>query len=493
MMKTTLARVLLSLLGCFFGATALCTAGEQSRPPNIVFIIADDLGWTDLGCQGSKFYETPHIDKLAAQGLRFTSYYSSPNCTPSRAAIFSGQYAPRTGVYTVGTLARGEEKDRKLVPPQNRTQLPLDRDTLAQALKASGYATGHFGKWHIGEKGDYHPGRRGFDEAIVSMGKHYDFATNPKADFAKDTYLADFLTDKAVDFIARHKERPFFLYVAHFAVHTPLVAKKGLAEKYRNKPAADGHHDPVYAAMIDSVDESVGRILAKLDELKLADNTIVIFTSDNGGVGGYVHNGVVFAKSITSNFPLRAGKGTLYEGGIRVPFIVRWPSKTPPGKRCDFPIMHIDFFPTFVQIAGGKFKARQTLDGLSFASLLENPGATLKRDALYHHFPGYLEGKPGLWRTTPVGWIRSGDFTLLEYFEDGRLELYNVKDDQGQKINLAEKTPVATRELHQKLVAWRTSLGAALPEPKQNGGCLALQPPHASPACVQILIIPLSN
>ncbi|MCI0381107.1 MAG: sulfatase [Gemmataceae bacterium] len=469
--KSTIAAITIWL-----GLSAHGLTADSFRPPNIVFIIADDLGWTDLGCQGSKFYETPHIDKLAAQGLRFTSYYSSPNCTPSRAAIFSGQYAPRTGVYSVGTLARGEEKDRKLIPPQNRTQLPLDRDTLAQALKASGYATGQFGKWHIGEKGDYHPGRRGFDEAIVSMGKHYDFATNPKVDVAKDTYLADFLTDKAVDFIARHKDRPFFLYVSHFAVHTPLVAKKGLDDKYRKKPAADGHRDPVYAAMIDSVDQSVGRILATLDELKLADNTIVIFTSDNGGVGGYVHNGVVYAKSITSNFPLRAGKGTLYEGGIRVPFIVRWPGKTPPGRHCDFPIMHIDLFPTFVHIAGSKFKARQTLDGQSFAALLENQGATLKRDALYHHFPGYLEGKPGMWRTTPAGWIRSGDYTLLEFFEDGRLELFNLKDDLGQKNNLAQTMPARTRGLHEKLVAWRKSLSAAMPEPRQDGGCFALQP-----------------
>jgi arylsulfatase A-like enzyme len=442
-------------------------AGEPGRPPNIIFIIADDLGWTDLGCQGSKYYETPHIDRLAAQGTRFTSYYSSPNCTPSRAALMSGQYAPRTGVYTVGTLARGTEKERKMTVPENNTMLPLDRDTLGQALKGSGYATGLFGKWHIGEKGPHHPGQRGFDQALVSMGKHFNFTTNPKVNVPDGVYLADFLTDHALKFIDKERHKPFFLWLSHFGVHSPWDAKKELEAKFQGKKGGGGHDDPTYAAMIASVDESVGRVMAKLDELKLTDNTIVIFTSDNGGVGGYIVDGVVFSRNITANFPLRGGKGMLYEGGIRAPFIVRWPGKTPPGKTSDQPIMHIDMFPTFVELAGAKFKPRQPLDGVSIAGLLKDPSSMLPRDALFHHFPGYLEGKAGHWRTTPAGWVRSGDFTLLEFYESGRLELYNVKDDIGQSKNLAATMPEKTRDLHKMLAAWRKDLKAAMPELKQ--------------------------
>lgn len=435
---------------------------QESRPPNIVFILADDLGWTDVGCQGSKYYETPHIDKLARRGLRLTSFYHSQNCTPTRAALMSGQYAPRTGVYTVGSLERGDPKNRKMNVPTNVTQLPLDRTTMAQALKNAGYATAIFGKWHLGEKGDYHPGKRGFDEAIVSMGKHFDFTTNPKVPVPKDAYLADFLTDHGEKFIAKNKDRPFFLYLAHFGVHSPWDAKKELVEKYRKKPAEGGHDDPTYAAMIESIDQSVGRIVAKLEELKLTDNTIIIFASDNGGVGGYAAAGVN-ARSITSNFPLRGGKGMLYEGGLRVPFIVAWPGHIPPGRSSDVPCVHVDLLPTFVEFSGKKVLPKQPLDGVSLAKLWQNPDAKLERDAIYFHFPGYLEaGKKG-WRTTPAGMMRSGDFTLVEFFEDNRLELYNVKKDIGQKANLAKQMPEKTRELHQKMIDWRKSVNAAMP------------------------------
>src|ERR1022692_371319 len=232
-------------------ATALLpsVALGQERPPNIVVIMADDLGWTDVGCQGTKYYETPNIDKLATQGLRMTSYYHSQNCAPTRAALMSGQYAPRTGVYTVGSLERGGAKDRKMDVPVNVTNLPLDRVLMPQTLKDAGYATALYGKWHLGEKGPYHPGKRGFDEAIVSMGKHFNFTTNPKVDVPEGAYLADFLTDRAEKFIEQNKNRPFFLYLAHFGVHTPLEAKKELIEKYKKKQGVGGHDDPVYAAM----------------------------------------------------------------------------------------------------------------------------------------------------------------------------------------------------------------------------------------------------
>ena len=306
-----------------------CAAAEVAKP-NIVFILADDLGWTDLGCQGSKYYETPNIDRLAAQGCRFTNYYHCQNCAPTRAALMSGQYAPRTGIYTVGTLDRGEAKNRKMSTPTNVVNLGLEKVIVAQPVKTAGYATAMFGKWHLGNDAEHHPSKRGFDEAIVSMGKHHDFVTNPKTPYPPGTYLADFLTDHAVKFIEKNKDRPFFLYVPHFAVHVPIDAKKELIPHFQAKPAVGGHRNPVYAAMIQSVDESVGRIVAKLEELKLIDHTVVIFASDNGGVGGYAREGLK-ANDITDNVPLRGGKGMLYEGGVRVPYIVRWPGIVKPG------------------------------------------------------------------------------------------------------------------------------------------------------------------
>jgi arylsulfatase A-like enzyme len=453
-----------------FGLAMICSGtgtAQESRPPNIVIILADDLGWTDVGCQGSKYYETPNIDKLAKQGLRLTSYYHSQNCAPTRAALMSGQYAPRTGVYTVGTLERGDAGNRKMNVPVNETRLPLDRITLGNAMKNAGYATGLFGKWHLGEKGEYHPGQRGFDDAIVSMGKHFNFNTNPKVPVPEGAYLADFLTDHAERFIEKNKNRPFFLYLSHFGVHSPWDAKKELIEKYQKKKGAGGHDDPVYAAMIESIDQSVGRIMRKLQELQLEENTIVIFMSDNGGVGGYQAAGIL-ARSITNNAPLRGGKGMLYEGGLRVPFIIRWPAHIPPGRTSDQPAAHVDLFPTFVELAGKKARPKQTLDGVSLVKLWKNPDVKMEREPIYFHFPGYLEaGKKG-WRTTPACMMRAGDFTLLEFFEDNRVELYNVKDDIGQKTDLAKKMPDKTRELHDQMIAWRKAINAPLPALKKS-------------------------
>ncbi len=309
--------------------TALLSAGASAadKPadkPNVILILADDLGYTDLACYGSKYYETPNIDRLAKDGMRFTNGYScGPNCQPTRAALLSGQYGPRTGVYTVGGIERFDWRTRPLRPVDNVAILPSKTVTIAQSLQKAGYATAQFGKWHLGDKGDAHPARRGFDEAIVSAGQHFDFRTDPKTDYPPGTYLADFLTDRAVDFIQRKKDGPFFLYLCHFGVHSPYQAKQELVERFKAKPAAGGHHDPVYAAMLYSVDESVGRVLATLEELKLAENTLVIFTSDNGGVGGYVREGVKQAGDVTDNAPLRSGKGSLYEGGVRAAYLFR--------------------------------------------------------------------------------------------------------------------------------------------------------------------------
>jgi arylsulfatase A-like enzyme len=438
-------------------------------PPNIVFIMADDLGYTDVACFGSKFYETPNIDRLASQGMKLLNHHHCQNCTPTRAALMSGQYGARTGVYTVGGIDRFDWSKRPLRPVDNVTDLPLDRDIIAKQLKGVGYATGMFGKWHIGDRGQYHPGQRGFDEAIVSAGVHFDFATNPKTDYPKGQYLADFLTDKGVDFIIRHKEEPFFLYLPHFGVHSPFQAKPDLVDRFKTKPAVDGHRDPTYAAMIYSVDESVGRVMKVLDDLNLAERTVVFFTSDNGGVGGYHREGIKKGGSVTDNAPLRSGKGSLYEGGTREPFIVRWPGVIRPNTSCNVPTIHVDIFPTLLELSGAR-KPQQTLDGESLVKLFRDGNAQLQRTDIFQHFPGYLGAGEDSWRTTPVSLIHSGDWKLMEFLEEGRLELYNLSEDLGETKNLVAEHPEKAKELHQRLLAWRAEVKAPMPSKNVRGG-----------------------
>lgn len=456
------------LMATSMGAETAATRPETDRP-NIIFILADDLGYTDLACYGSKYYQTPHIDRLAAEGMRFTDGYTcGPNCQPTRAALMSGQYGPRTGVYTVGGIDRFNWRSRSLRPVDNVAQLPLDKVTIAQALKDVGYATGMFGKWHLGDHGPQHPGQRGFDEAIVAAGKHFDFKPNPPVSYPEGTYLADFLTDKAVGFIRGHRDEPFFLYLPHFGVHSPWQAREDWIARFKDKPASGGHHDPVYAAMIASVDESVGRILATLDELDLDKRTLVIFSSDNGGVGGYEREGLTRARNVTDNAPLRGGKGMLYEGGIRVPYIFRWPEKIAPGTTCTQPIISVDLYPTLLEVIRARPRADYVLDGVSYLDLLTSGGnAPLNREAIFWHFPGYLGSGDGQWRTLPVGVIRAGDYKLMQFFEDDRLELYNLREDLGEKVNLAGTMPDKARELQTRLDAWRTRVGTKMPTPRE--------------------------
>jgi arylsulfatase A-like enzyme len=458
---TTMQRCLIlsvALLG------PLAVGAQAATRPNIIFILADDLGYNDVGCYGSKYYETPNIDRMAAQGLLFTDGYTcGPNCQPTRAALLSGQYGPRTGVYTVGHIDRFDWRSRPLRPVDNVVSLPLEKITLAQALKNAGYVTGMFGKWHLGEDDAHHPARRGFDEAISSQGRHFDFVTSPKTDYPPGAYLADFLTDKAVDFVRRHRDVPFFLYLPHFAVHSPHDAKPDLIAKFAARQPAGGHTNATYAAMIASVDQSVGRVLALLDELKLADNTLLIFASDNGGVGGYQREGIQ-GQSVTDNAPLRGGKGMLYEGGIRVPYIFRWSGKIAPGGTCRAAINSVDLYPTLLEVAGATPPDNYPLDGHSYAGLLAADGKEESpRDALYWHFPGYLGAGGGTWRTSPAGAIRDGDWKLLEFFEDGRVELYNLRGDLSEKNDLAAKLPERAKALRDKLARWRKEIGAPMP------------------------------
>ncbi|MEX2287368.1 MAG: sulfatase [Planctomycetaceae bacterium] len=435
-----------------------CASAEELRP-NIVLILADDLGWTDPACFGSRYYETPNIDRLCRDGMKFTNAYSNgPNCAPTRACLMTGRYGPRHGVYTVGSGERGDEKRRKMIPVKNQTNLPLSEVTLADALRAAGYATGCFGKWHLGNGPEYAPGKRGFDVVAARS----DATPHP---------ATEYLTSEATGFIRKNANRPFFAYVPYHAVHTPISAPQPLIEKYKAKPAAGGHQHPDYAAMLEELDRGIGRILATLDELDLTKNTLVIFTSDNGGVGGYAGAGIRRrpGRENTDNAPLRGGKGMLYEGGIRVPLIMRWPGHIAAGSNCDEPVISLDYFPTLLEIAGAKANAKHHLDGVSLLPLLEQPrGQKIADRALYWHFPGYLEAGPNSdsWRTTPAGAIRHGDWKLVEFFETGTVELYNLREDIGETNNLAGSSPERAQALHAELDSWRKAVGAPMPRLK---------------------------
>ncbi|RUL87688.1 sulfatase [Tautonia sociabilis] len=444
--------------------------GPLDDRPNVVFILADDLGWTDLHCFGSGYYRTPNLDRLAAEGMVFRAGYScGPNCQPTRAALMSGQYGPRTGVYTVGSRDRFAWRTRPLEPPENVLELDPGVVTVAEALKAAGYVTGIFGKWHLGKREACLPPAQGFDEAIISQGKHFDFETTPPVAVPEGTYLADFLTDRAVDFIERHADEPFFLYLPHFVVHSPIEAKEDLIRRFRSLPRAGGHRNPTYAAMIASLDESVGRVLEAIDEEGIRDRTLVIFSSDNGGGGGYEAAGISGIREVTTNAPLRSGKGSLYEGGIRVPWIFRWPGTIAAGSESVEPILSVDLYPTLLELAGGDPPAGQPLDGENLVPMLTGKADSIDRPALFWHFPGYLGAGQGQWRTTPVSVIRSGDLKLLQFLEHGTIELYDLARDLGESRNLAGERPEEVKRLLEELDAWRARVGAPLPGPNREG------------------------
>lgn len=450
----------LSIFTLLLVTFSTATTASAAEKPNIVFFLIDDLGWKDAGFMGSKYYQTPHIDKLSQQGMVFTSAYTcGPNCAPTRACLMSGQYSPRHGVYTVGNSARGNAKARQLIPIKNKTVLDDGVVTLAESLKAGGYTTAHMGKWHLGRD----PKTQGFDVNIAGNtsgsprgGYFSPYRNKQLPNGPKGEYLTDRLTDEAVKFLKSNKDRRFFLYLAHYAVHTPIQAKPKLTAKYQALKGDQHHNNAKYAAMIDSVDQSVGRIMQTLDDLKLSKNTIVFYTSDNGGYG-----------PATSMHPLRGAKGMLYEGGIRVPLIVRWPGRVKAGSRSDVPVITVDFYPTLLAAAGVK-RPKQKLDGRNLIPLLEQSGS-LKTQPLYWHFPAYLQRYRGMkspWRTTPAGAIRVGNYKLIEFFEDGRLELYDLAKDIGEQNNVAAKFPDKTRELHGMLKAWRKKLKAPVPTQK---------------------------
>lgn len=479
-------------------AASLLTGCATQKPskPNFLFFLIDDLGWSDLGCYGSTFYETPNIDKLASEGMLFTDGYAAcPVCSPTRASVMTGKYPARINLTD---FIWNANKDQ-LLPAHYENHMALEEVTIAEALKESGYNTYFIGKWHLGEE-DYYPEKQGFDVNIAGYHaglpptyfhpykkeewKHWNYQVqNLDLTIGKNgDYLTDRLADESIHILDNVGNNPFLLYFSHYAVHTPLEAKEKITKKYEEKAAMlpkskgpryidedyqfhkNGHiqkirqvqDHAVYAAMIESVDESVGRVMKKLEEKGLADNTVVIFMSDNGGLSATSEG------SPTSNLPLRAGKGWMYEGGIREPYIIKWPGQTKPGSKCSFPVTSTDFYPTMLEMAGLPQKTKQHQDGKSLIPLLKGK-KEIDRDAIYWHYPHYSNqgGKPG-------GAVRKGDWKLIEWYENNRLELYNLKEDIGEQNNLIKKYPDKAKKLQALLHQWRIEVDAQMPKPNPD-------------------------
>jgi len=462
----SIARIFLNTLTAVGVALPLGLCGishaAETKPPNIVFILIDDLGWADVGCFGSKYYETPNIDRLAFQGVRFTDAYAAcAVCSPTRASIMTGKYPARLHL-TDWIPGEGNAPTHALRIPEWRKYLPLEEVTIAEALKPAGYVSASIGKWHLGGP-QYFPEHQGFDVNVAGcdIGQPasyfwpYEGKTHTvpglKAGGHEGEYLTDRLTDAAEQFLEQNKAGPFFLYFAHYAVHMPLQAKPAVVAKYKAKTPQGGQTNAVYAAMVESVDDSVGRILRKLDALGIAGNTVVVFMSDNGGLW----------PQATSNAPLRAGKGHAYEGGIREPMLIKWPGVAQAGTTCSVPVSSIDFFPTLLEIAGAKLPA--PVDGRSLVPLLKRSGP-VQREALFWHYPHYWNGN----RVRPYGVVRASDWKLIEFYEDMRVELYNLKDDLSEMRDLAGEKREKAAELRALLHNWRQSVDAQMLAPNPN-------------------------
>ncbi len=473
---STLASLVLLL-----GSVSLSSVSFADQP-NIVFFLADDLGQRDLGCYGSTFYETPHLDRLASQGAKFTDAYAAcPVCSPTRASIMSGQWPQRTGITDyIGAPLKPDnwKRNTRLLPAPYTDRLALDTPTLAKSLKDAGYATFFAGKWHLGPEG-WWPENQGFDFNFGGIdrggpyggNKYFSPYGNPRlTDGPPGEHLPDRLATEAAKFIEDHKDRPFFAYFSFYDVHTPLMARDDLRKKYEEKRARlnlteewGREHErdvrlvqehAVYAGMVEAMDLAVGKVLAKLDELGLSENTLVIFTSDNGGLStseGWP----------TSNLPLRGGKGWMYEGGIREPLLIRWPTVIQAGSTIDTPVSSPDFFPTLLDVAGKPPQPNQVLDGASLLPVLK--GGKVAERSLFWHYPHY--GNQG---GAPSAAVRRGDWKLIEWQEDNRLELFNLANDIGEATDLAAQEPQRVASLRAELQAWQKQVGAKFPIPNPS-------------------------
>ncbi|MHC5026336.1 MAG: sulfatase [Planctomycetota bacterium] len=476
--------LIVSALALVTAHSSAASGGGGDRP-NVVVILVDDLGFMDIGANNpATFYETPHVDALAASGVRFTSAYAAcPVCSPTRASMLTGKYPPRVGITDYINPGRGNQPEKwrrktPLLPAPFRTELAHDEVTLAEALREHGYATFFAGKWHLGSEGHF-PEDQGFDVNKGGLerggpygGKKYfsPYGNARLADGPEGEHLPDRLARETVAFMRDHRDVPFLAYLSFYSVHTPLIGRPDLVEHYRRKQGTLEVRDDkaerrserkrktrlvqdhaVYAAMVTAMDEAVGTVLAGLDELGLTDETIVVFFSDNGGLS-------TSEGSPTSNEPYRAGKGWLYEGGIREPCIVRVPGLTVAGRVCDAAIISNDFFPTILELTGADATTKAHADGTSLVSLLSGAVTTLDRDALYWHYPHY--GNQGF---APGGAMRAGNWKLIENYEDGSLELYDLSTDPGEATNLVQVLEERSTSMRDRLHDWRLAVGGVMP------------------------------
>ncbi len=455
----TFSRAMLVLGSIFFVSFA---NAQSANKTNIVFIFADDLGYMDTGYNGSDYYETPNIDMFAKENLVFPNAYSSAaNCAPSRGALISGQYSPRTGIYAVNSTNRGPVSEMRLMPVPNTNYISPKNYTVAMALKNAGYNTGIFGKWHIGNtSGANDPGSMGFDVVMDNDGKKkQSVVKDPKAMFE--------IADSAINFIKASKNKPFFAYISHHAVHSNHQAREETLKKFKAKAKGKYHKKALFAACIYDFDATVGKVLAYLKETGLDKNTLVVFSSDNGGGNASIQE------------PLRGNKGSYYEGGVRVPFIVRWPGKTRAGVN-NTPIINLDLYPTFATLAGAKIPSNKVLDGENLLPVFSGQNTTTVRDKIFWHFPGYLNnpvtrGRDTIFRTRPVTTMRKGDFKILLYHEEwvldggfskratnNSIELYNLKTDLGEHNNIVASNPQKRDELLKDLLEWMDTTHAKM-------------------------------
>lgn len=445
-------RVPFIFLWVFFSAGLCSCKKDADDPPNIVLIIADDLGWKDVGFMGSEYYETPNLDQLAREGMVFMqAYASAANCAPSRACLMSGMYTTAHGVYTVSPSERGDPRTRQIIPAVNADSLQHRFYTLAEALHDRGYATINIGKWHLGKD----PRTQGMDYNVGGStwghpGSYFAPYKKPDLEAPEGEYLTDRLAEEARKFIRENREHPFFLYLPFYAVHTPIQAKPSLENKYTQKGGVDCQSNAAYAAMVDNMDRCIGMVVDQISALDLEENTLVIFTSDNGGI-----------RHISCQDPLRAGKGSYYEGGIRVPLVFRWPGNIAAGSRSDEAVINLDFYPTLMDLSGGSVSGLEP-DGVSLWPLLSGRTRSLQKRPLYFHFPIYLQayragndgGRDPLFRTRPGSVIREGEWKLHYYYEDGGVELYKLSEDPGERNNLADINTKKSDELLSLLKAW---------------------------------------
>ena len=466
--KYFLAFLLFLAVGPIAGAAPTLRQAQDS--PNIVFIFIDDLGWGDLGCYGNDFIDTPRIDQLAKEGMRFTDFYASGAvCSPTRCAVQSGQNQARIGI--TAHIPGHWRPFERVITPQTTMALPLDTITVAESLQAAGYRTGYVGKWHLGRGDKFGPHKQGYEFSAEINGphlpRHFDTLNRRLPQPKEGQFRTDYEAELCEQFITEHKDpstdsgqaKPFFLMLSPYQVHIPLASKSELVEKYRKRAKEQKRElpHPVYAAMVEEVDALVGRVVDALEKEKLTERTMIVVTSDNGGLYRRYDYREHADDNVSSLAPLKGEKGSLHEGGIRIPMIVKYPGKVAPGTTCAEPAISHDFYPTFVEAAGGTLPENQTIDGVSLLPLFAAPKFRLPRSALYWHYPHYHHDRP-------ASAIREGDWKLIEYLDGtGDVEIYHLSEDLGETKNLVEERKGKVADLQDKLKAWRTKVIARMP------------------------------